>query len=116
MRLSALTLIGAFGLAATALSAQAAPVVPTPEAHQASGIVQVWGGCGPGGRPVPGHWSQWRGTWVPPHCAPSYGGGYYGGGYGGGYYGGGYGGGGYGGGYGGGGYAYWPRHRYWNGY
>ena len=104
MRLTALTLIGALGLIGTAASAQAAPVLPTPDAHQASGIVQVWGGCGPGGHPVPGHWSQWRGTWVPPHCAPNYGGGYYGGGYGGGY-----------GGYGGG-YAYWPRHRYWGGY
>ena len=105
MRLTALTLIGALGLIVTTVSsARAAPVVPTPDAHQASGIVQVWGGCGPGARPVPGHWSQWRGTWVPPHCAPNYGGGYYGGGYGGGY-----------GGYGGG-YAYWPRHRYWGGY
>ena len=69
MRLTALTLIGALGLAATAVSAQAAPVVPTPDAHQASGIVQVWGGCGPGFHPVPGHWSPYRG-WVPPHCAP----------------------------------------------
>jgi hypothetical protein len=88
MRLTALTFIGALGigalgLAATAESARAAPVVPTLDAHQASGIVQVWGGCGPGGRPVPGHWSPWRGAWIPPHCAPSYYGygGFYGGGY-----------------------------------
>ncbi len=84
MRLTALTLIGALGLIATAASAQAAPVVPTPDAHQAPGIVQVWGGCGPGGRPVPGHWSPYRGMWVPPHCAPAFRPyGYYGGGYGG---------------------------------
>jgi hypothetical protein len=39
-------------------------------------IVKVWGGCGWGWHPVPGHWSQWRGGWVPPHCAPNrYGGG-----------------------------------------
>jgi len=57
----------------------------------APGIVQVGGGCGPGWHPVPGHWSQWRGEWVPPHCAPNR---YYGGqapyrGWGGPYYGGG---------------------------
>ena len=37
----------------------------------------VWGddlegGCGPGSRPVPGHWSRMRGAWIPPHCAPNY--------------------------------------------
>jgi hypothetical protein len=73
MRLTALTLIGAFGLAATVVSARAAPLVPNLAAHQASGIVQVWGGCGPAGRPVPGHWNRWRGVWIPPHCAPNYG-------------------------------------------
>src|SRR5216683_1920046 len=46
----------------------------------------------------PRHWSRWRGGWVPPHCAPRYGGGYYGGGY-----------------YGGG-YPYWHRYRHWWGY
>jgi hypothetical protein len=106
MRLTALILLGALGLIATAVSARAAPVIPTPDAHQASGIVQVWGGCGPFARPVPGHWSPFRG-WIPPHCVRNY----YGGGYGGGYYGGGY----YGGGYYGGGYPYW-RHRYYWGY
>ena len=100
MRLMALTLIGALGLIVTTVSsARAAPVVPTPDAHQASGIVQVWGGCGPGGRPVPGHWSRWRGAWIPPHCAPNYYGGGYGGYYRGGFY--------------GGGYPYWRSHRYW---
>src|SRR6516162_3681608 len=29
------------------------------------GIVQVWGGCGWGWYPVPGHWRRWRGGWVP---------------------------------------------------
>ena len=77
MRLTALTFIGALGigalgLAATAAPASAAPLVPSPVAGASSNIVQVWGGCGPGARPVPGHWSQWRGAWVPPHCAPSY--------------------------------------------
>ena len=46
------------------------------KAAQAPGIVQIWGGCGWGWHPVPGHWSQWRGGWVPPHCAPNR---YYGG-------------------------------------
>jgi hypothetical protein len=71
MRLTVLTLIGALGLTATAMSARAAPIAPPPTAHQASGIVQVWGGCGPGFHPAPGHWNRW-GAWVPPHCAPSY--------------------------------------------
>ena len=77
MRLTALTLAGALGicaldLAATAGAARAAPFVPGLDAGHSSNIVQVWGGCGPGARPVPGHWSRWRGGWVPPHCAPSY--------------------------------------------
>ncbi len=71
MRLTILTLAAALGLAASALSAQAAPAVPLRGDH-ASAIVKVWGGCGPGGHPVPGHWSRWRG-WVPPHCAPNWG-------------------------------------------
>jgi hypothetical protein len=36
----------------------------------ASDAVKVWGGCGWGWHPVPGHWSRWRGGWVPPHCTP----------------------------------------------
>jgi hypothetical protein len=71
MRLTALTLIGALALAATAVSARAAPVIPPPDADQASGIVKVWGGCGRHWHPVPGHWSHSRGVWVPPHCAPN---------------------------------------------
>ena len=53
-------------------------------------IVQAAGGCGPGFHPVPGHWSRWRGGWVPPHCVPNWHGAYGGGYYGRGYYGGGY--------------------------
>ena len=34
-----------------------APAAPS----AAPNIVQVWGGCGWGWHPVPGHWSQWRG-------------------------------------------------------
>jgi hypothetical protein len=95
MRLATLTFIGA--LAAGAVAANAAPLAPNLDTGQSSNIVQVWGGCGPGMRPVPGHWSRWRGGWVPPHCAPNYGA-YYGGGY-----------------YGGG-YPYWHRYRHWWGY
>jgi hypothetical protein len=32
------------------------------KAGTAPGIVKVWGGCGPGWHPVPGHWSRWRGN------------------------------------------------------
>ncbi len=96
MRLATLTFIGA--LAAGAVAANAAPLAPNLDTGQSPNIVQVWGGCGPGMHPVPGHWSRWRGGWVPPHCAPRYGGGYYGGGY-----------------YGGG-YPYWHRYRHWWGY
>jgi len=71
MRVTILTLIGALGLAASAASVRAAPVVSPLAAHQAPGIVQVWGGCGPGFRPVAAHWYRW-GAWVPPHCASSY--------------------------------------------
>jgi hypothetical protein len=67
MRLAVLTMIGALGLTATTLSAQAAPFAP-PADHTRAAIIQVYGGCGPGYGPVPGHW---RGPyWVPPHCGP----------------------------------------------
>ncbi len=71
MRLATVTLIGALGLAAVAVSARAAPIAPDLAAPRSSNIVQVWGGCGWGFHPVPAHWSQWRGGWVPPHCAPN---------------------------------------------
>jgi hypothetical protein len=38
---------------------------------RAAGFIEVAGLCGWGWYPVPGHWSQWRGVWVPPHCAPN---------------------------------------------
>jgi hypothetical protein len=98
MRILGLALAGALALTAP-LAASAFPLTgktgpaaggPVP------GLEKVWGGCGRGWHPVPGHWSQWRGGWVPPHCAPNE----YGGGWGGGpyrgqpgpYWGGGYGG------------------------
>jgi hypothetical protein len=71
MRFATLSLIGALGLAAVAVSsARAAPLAPDLAVAAKPGVVQVWGGCGPGFGPVPGHWSRWRG-WVPPHCAPN---------------------------------------------
>jgi hypothetical protein len=73
MRLTILTLNGALGIAATALSAHAAPVAPTLAARPAPGIVQVRGGCGPGFHPVPGHCLRWRGAWIAPHCSPNHG-------------------------------------------
>ena len=51
MRLAALTLIGAFGLAVSAVSAGAAPVAPTLDIRGATNIVQVAGGCGRGMQP-----------------------------------------------------------------
>src|SRR5882672_5027128 len=113
MRVFGLTLAGVVVLAAP-IAAHAVPLgekTGPAATGPAPGIVQVWGGCGWGWHPVPGHWSQWRGGWVPPHCAPNrygdqgpyrgWGGPYYGGGGapggwyspygGGGYYGGGWG-------------------------
>ena len=46
MRMAALTLIGALGLAASMTAANAAPIVPGPVIPQASNIVQAAGGCG----------------------------------------------------------------------
>jgi hypothetical protein len=61
MRLSTLMLIGALSFGTVAASAQAAPHAPTSDAQSPSKIIQVFGGCGWGFHPVPGHWSQWRG-------------------------------------------------------
>jgi len=73
MRVLELVLAG--GLAVTAsLAAHAAPLGSNIERLRtapAPALVQAWGGCGWGWHPVPGHWSQWRGGWVPPHCAPN---------------------------------------------
>jgi hypothetical protein len=85
MRVLGLVLVGALALTAP-IAAHAVPLGsklgPT-ETGPAPEIVQVWGGCGWGWHPVPGHWSQWRGGWVPPHCAPNRDGGSWGGPYGG---------------------------------
>jgi hypothetical protein len=73
MRMAALTLIGALGFAASVVSTNAAPVMPTPATLQASNIVQAAGGCGRGfhpnrwGRCVPNRYGyygprpHWRG-------------------------------------------------------
>ena len=68
MRIATVTFLAGLGLAAASASAGAAPLAPE-RLGAAPGIVKVWGGCGPGFHPVPGHWSRWRG-WVPPHCVP----------------------------------------------
>ena len=72
MRVLGFAMAGMLALT-TPIAARAIPVgsgiehfVPAP------GIVHVSGGCGWGWHPVPGHWSPWRGEWVPPHCAPNH--------------------------------------------
>jgi hypothetical protein len=45
MRLSALTLIGALGLAVSSVTASAAPIAPALDIHRGANIVQVAGGC-----------------------------------------------------------------------
>ena len=65
MRLAALTLAGAVGLAISAMSANAAPFVPSPAGAEAN-VIEVAGGCGRGfhpnrwGRCVPNRYSQAR--------------------------------------------------------
>jgi hypothetical protein len=74
MRILGFAVAGMLALTAP-ISAQAVPLGSSMEQLRtilASGIVQVWGGCGWGWHPVPGHWSRWRGGWVPPHCAPNH--------------------------------------------
>ncbi len=79
MRIGALTLVSALGLAVSVVSATAAPTVPAPATPQASNIVQVAGGCGRSFHP-----NRWD------RCVPNryayygprpYWPGYYGGGY-----------------------------------
>src|SRR6266567_636901 len=74
MRVLGLALAG--GLAViTSVAAHAVPLGSNMERLRmvpAPALVQAWGGCGWGWHPVPGHWSQWRGGWVPPHCAPNH--------------------------------------------
>jgi hypothetical protein len=80
MRLSALTLIGALGLAVSSVSAIAAPAAPALDIQRGANIVQVAGGCGWGLHP-----NRW-GRCVPNGYGyggprPYYRGGYYRGGY-----------------------------------
>ena len=80
MRMTALSLVAAVGLAASPMAASAAPVSPSPVSQPGSNIVQVAGGCGWGlhpnrwGRCVPNRYGYAR----PRVYSP----GYYGGGYG----------------------------------
>lgn len=71
MRVPGLALAGMLALTAP-MAASAAPPEPSVEQHGPTpGIVPVWGGCGPGWYPMPGHWSRaGGGWWVPPHCVP----------------------------------------------
>jgi len=66
MRIAALALMGALGLAVSAASASAAPAAQSLGTPQASNIIEVAGGCGWGfhpnrwGRCVPNGYSHWR--------------------------------------------------------
>jgi hypothetical protein len=63
MRMTAAILVGTLGMATAAMSANAAPVVPSPANE--TNVVQVAGGCGPGfhpnrwGRCVPNRYSYY---------------------------------------------------------
>ena len=65
MRVAAMAFVGAFGLAASAVSASAAPPVPNLDVQHETNIVQVAGGCGGGfhpnrwGRCVPNRYSYY---------------------------------------------------------
>jgi hypothetical protein len=75
MRVAAMAFVGALGLAASAVSASAAPPVPYLDAQHETNIVQVAGGCGGGlhpnrwGRCVPNRYGYDR-------YRPYWGGGY----------------------------------------
>ena len=74
MRIFGLALAGVLALTVP-IVARAVPLqekIVTNTNGQNTGTVQVWAGCGWGWHPVPGHWSRWRGGWVPPHCAPNH--------------------------------------------
>jgi hypothetical protein len=80
MRLSALTLLGALGLAISSVSASAAPAALVLDTQRGANIVQVAGGCGWGLHP-----NRW-GRCVPNRygyggARPNYRGRYYGGGW-----------------------------------
>jgi hypothetical protein len=79
MRMTALGLVGAVCLAASAVAANAAPAVPSPVSQLGSDIVQVAGGCGRGlhpdrwGRCVPSRYGYYKPR---PYWQGYYGGGY----------------------------------------
>ena len=65
MRALGLIVGGMLALTAS-IAGDAAPLASSmKQLVPASGTVHVWGGCGWGWHPVPGHWSRWRGGWVP---------------------------------------------------
>lgn len=68
MRAALIGLVAVFGLAMMPAGGQAAPAAPALDSvAPPSGIVQVWGGCGPGWRPVWGRdrWGRPRRRCVP---------------------------------------------------
>jgi len=89
MRLAALALVSAFGLAVSSVSAGAAPFVPMLDDQQASNIIEIAGGCGRGFHPsrsgycVPNrrygysHRPSYRYSYRPYYRDHYYGGGYY---------------------------------------
>ena len=65
MRALGLIVGGMLALTAS-IAGDAAPLASSmKQLVPASGTVHVWGGCGWGWHPVPGHWSRWRAGWVP---------------------------------------------------
>ena len=72
MRVLGLAVAGTLAVAALSAGHAAPSGSNMKQLVPASDIVPVWGGCGWGWHPVPGHWSRWRGGWVPPHCAPNH--------------------------------------------
>jgi hypothetical protein len=79
MRLTALRLIVALGIAAvSAVSANAGPMVPNTNSQESSNIVRVWGGCGWGFHPtywggcVPNRYAYYRPYWRPYYWRPYY--------------------------------------------
>jgi hypothetical protein len=70
MRVLGLALAGVLALSIP-MAAHALPLGSGPGPAKSTAALQVWGGCGRGWHPIPGHWSRWRGEWVPPHCAPN---------------------------------------------
>lgn len=87
MRIAVLALIGAVALGALTVSAQASPTPPPFAPAAASGIVEVWGGCGWGFHPTawggcaPNRYGYYRPAWRGYYWNRPYWRGYYRGGY-----------------------------------